>query len=187
VSAPHPLAEALIKRLQLEPKHPVLDFAAGSGRNGEALRRAGFAVVTIDDATAGSPAPLERGAGPFGAVISTHGFLHGTAPAIAARLGAIADSLCRGGFLYATFGSTHDARFGRGERIDDATFAPADGDECGIAHAYFDRVRLRALLERFFEIESLDERAVDDVAGRWAHGERPLAGAVHWFALGRKR
>jgi hypothetical protein len=176
-----------MKRLQPARDCRVLDFASGNGRNGEALRRAGFAVVTIDDQTAASPEPLEPGMGPFAAVVSTHGFLHGTACAIAVRVGAIAERLVRGGLLYATFGSTRDARFGRGERFDDATFAPAEGDECGVAHAYFDRPRLHLLLERYFEIESLDELGVDRVAGTWAHRERPLSGAVHWFAVGRKR
>ncbi len=176
-----------MKRLHPKPDRPVLDFAAGSGRNGAALRSAGFAVVTVDDETAASPAPLRGATGPFAAVVSTHGFLHGATPAVAARVGAIAASLARGGLLYASFGSTRDARFGRGERIDRATFAPAEGDERGVAHAYFDRETLRSLLERYFKIESLDEHGVDALAGTWAHRRAPLSGAVHWFAIGRKR
>jgi hypothetical protein len=184
---PHPLAECLIKRLQPAPDHPILDFAAGSGRNGEALRRAGFAVVTIDDETASSEAPLAPAMGPFAATISTHGFLHGNVAAVCARVAAIAGRLALGGLLCATFGSTRDARFGRGERIDDSTFAPLEGDERGVAHSYFDRTHLRELLERYFEIESLDERDADEIAGAWAHRERPLSNAVHWFAVGRRR
>jgi hypothetical protein len=181
------LAVSLIKRLQPVPEHPVLDFAAGQGRNGDALRRAGFPVVAIDDQTAASLAAFDREMLPFAAALSTHGFLHGTVSAIAARVAAIAEGLEHGGLLYATFASTHDARFGAGDRIDEVTFAPVEGDERGIAHVFFDRDRLRALLERHFEVESLDERAVDDVAGAWAHSGRALAGAVHWFAVGRKR
>ena len=186
VSQPHPLAQRLIQRLQTRPQSRVLDFAAGSGRNGEAIRRAGFVVTAIGDDAASSDAPLAGAGAGFAAAISTHGLLHGTPPAIAARLRAIAGALDRGGLLFATFGSTHDARFGRGERIDASTYAPADGDERGVAHAYFDRERLGALLAAAFEIESLEERGVDDVAGAWAHAERPLAGAVHWFAIARK-
>lgn len=186
--APHPLAASLIERLQSEPGGPVLDFAAGSGRNGDALRRAGFAVVTVGDDAAGSAAPLagvaERR---FAAIISTHGLLHGTAGDVGARLDPLAERLRAGGLLYATFGSVADSRFGRGRRLDDATYAPDHGDEAGVAHAYFDRARLLTLLERRFVVETLEERRVDAVAGSWAHRERPLAGAVHWFAIARKR
>jgi hypothetical protein len=187
VSPPHPLAAALIERLQSRPESRILDFAAGSGRNGEALRRAGFTVVRIDDDAAASERPLANLCERVDAVISTHGLLHGTVATIAARVSSIADHLMSGGLLYATFGSTHDARFGRGERIDDSTFAPLGGDEGGIAHAYFDRERLRALLEARFDVESLNERDVDEIAGSWAHRKRPLRGAAHWFAIARKR
>lgn len=187
MSAPHPLAERLIERLQSRPKSLILDFASGSGRNAEALRRAGFTVVAIADDLAASEAPLAGVAQRFCAAISTHGLLHGTASAIAARAGLIAERLERDGLLYATFGSTRDARFGQGRRIDDSTFAPSEGDERGVAHTYFDRDPLRALLEAHFEVESLKEHCVDEVAGSWAHRERPLSGAAHWFAVARKR
>ncbi len=185
VSAPHPLAERLIERLHSAPGSRVLDFATGGGRNAEALRRAGLRVVAVADDTADSaplPGPGER----FAGVLSTHGLLHGTPGAIAARVRRIAQSLPSGGLLYATFGSIRDARFGQGERIDDATFAPTDGDERGVAHAYFDRERLLAILDPFFVVESLSEHCVDGVVGLWAHRERPV-GAAHWFAIARKR
>lgn len=186
-SAPHPLAAALIERLQSGTESRVLDFAAGRGRNTDALRAAGFTVVPVDDAAAASTAPLGGIDGTFDAAISTHGLLHGTVATVASHLRAIADRLTARGLLYASFGSTRDARFGRGKRLDDAAFAPSEGDERGVAHAYFDHDRLAKLLSRHFEIESLDERSVDDVAGRWAHRRRPLEGAVHWFAKARKR
>jgi len=185
--APHPLAERLIERLQDKPKGFVLDFASGSGRNGEALRRAGFTVVTVPDRAAADAAALTSLRQRFAAVVSSHGLLHGDLASIRDRVRAIANALEDDGLLYATFGSTQDARFGRGVRVTDATFAPADGDERGIAHTYFDREGLLALLEPEFEAESLDQQRVDDVAGRWAHPTRPLAGAVHWFAVARKR
>lgn len=187
VSGPHPLAERLIKRLQPKPQSRILDFGAGSGRNGDALRGTGFTVVTIADADAASRAPLAGITDRFSAAISTHGLLHGRRSTIDANLSSIATLLDDGGLLYATFGSTRDARFGRGLRLDAWTYAPIDGDERGVAHTYFDLERLRALLESHLEVESLDEHGVDDVAGRWAHGRTPLDGAVHWFAIGRKR
>ncbi len=186
ISAPHPLAAALIERLQSRPESRILDFAAGSGRNAEALRRAGFAVVTIDDDAAASEKALEALPSRFDAILSTHGLLHGSPETIGARVRSIAAHLEPGGLLYATFGSRRDARFGLGERIDDSTFAPLDGDERGVAHVYFDRQRMLALLNPLFAVESLEERGVDDVAGSWAHSQRPLRGAAHWFAIARK-
>ena len=164
-----------------------LDFASGRGRNGDALRRAGFVVVSIDDRRASSPHPLDGIASNFDAAISTHGLLHGSIGSIASRLQAIAARLKPDGLLNATFGSTRDARFGQGKRLDDATFAPLDGDERGVAHTYFDRKRLTALLAPWFELESIEECDADAIAGSWAHRQRPLRGAVHWMAIARRR
>lgn len=119
--------------------------------------------------------------------LSTHALLHGTEAEISALLDRIANQLAPGAPLYGTFGSVRDARNGRGEQRGQHTFAPLDGDERGIAHTYFDEPRLRALLERQFSIESLEERDVDTIAGTWAHQEQPLERAVHWFAIAAKR
>jgi SAM-dependent methyltransferase len=175
-----------MERLHSRPESRILDFAAGSGRNAEALRRAGFAVVAIDDDAAASEQALEELPNRFDAVVSTHGLLHGSCETIASRVRRIAAHLEPGGLFYATFGSTRDARFGLGERIDDSTFAPLDGDERGVAHVYFDRQGVLALLDPHFEVESIEEHGVDDVAGSWAHRERALRGAAHWFAIARK-
>jgi SAM-dependent methyltransferase len=181
------LAERLIERLQTGAETRVLDFATGSGRNARALRAAGFTVVTLDDATAESDSPFAGIAQDFAAILSTHGLLHGTPASIGARVREAVRHLAPGGVLYATFGSTRDARFGVGRRIDASTYAPLDGDERGVAHAYFQRVEIGALLAPLVEIESLEEHVVDRIAGSWAHRRRPLAGAAHWFAIARKR
>lgn len=187
MSSAHPLAERLIERLQSQRNIRILDFATGIGRNAEALRRAGFTVVTLSDDDAASDLPLGEAPERFGAVLSTHGLLHGRAASIASRLRSISEHIERRGWLFATFGSTGDARYGRGEQIDESTFAPIDGDERGVAHAYFDRAQLRALLEPSLELESLEEHSVDGIAGRWAHSQWPLEGAAHWFVIARKR
>ena len=189
---PHPLAQALIERFPTLAEAAsrgtprVLDFATGSGRQSAALERAGFRVVRIDDATAASPSPFAAIDGPFAGALSTHGLLHGTASIIAANVGAIAELLAPGGLFYATFGSIRDARFGIGKRIDAATYAPLEGDEAGVAHTFFNREGLTALLASHFVIDSLEERAVDDIAGTWAHAQRPLSGGVHWFVVARR-
>lgn len=187
VIAPHPLAAALIERLQSRSGSRILDFAAGAGRNTKALRAAGFTVVAIDDAAAASEQPLAGVDGTFEAAISTHGLLHGTVATIASHLESISDRLESGGLLYATFGSTRDSRFGRGQRLDEWSFAPQEGDERGVAHAYFEGDTIAQLLEPRWEVESLKERRIDDIAGGWAHRERPLQNGVHWFVRARKR
>ena len=187
IARAHPLAEALVRRLLSQGRVRVLDFAAGSGRNGAAMRRAGLQVVSLDDERAASALPLAGLPGRFAAAVTTHGLLHGTPRAIEARLDAIADALEDGAPLYATFGSTKDARFGAGRRLDRWTYAPVDGDERGVAHAYFEREPLVALLERRFVVESLEERGVDRIAGAWAHRTAALAGSLHWFAIVAKR
>lgn len=161
----------------------MLDFCAGSGRNSTALRAAGLEVVDIADSAADVPESLSPSLGTFAAVLSTHGLLHGTVPAIHARIARIWDRLEPAGLLCATFGSVRDARWQSGRRIAGSTFAPLDGDESGVAHSFFTRTEIESLLGPYFDVEILDERWVDGVAGTWAHRKCPLSGAVHWFAV----
>jgi hypothetical protein len=167
---PHPLAVELIAVLGVGGAR-VIDFASGSGRNARALRAAGF----------------ERTSGRFAAALSTHGLLHGTLEVIGAAIEAIAAKLEPGGRLFATFGSVRDARFARGLEIERFVYAPLDGDERGVAHAFFDEPRLRALLEGRFLLESVEVRNADEIAGDWAHSEKPLRSSAHWFVRARKR
>jgi len=143
-------------------------------------------VTRVGDEAAARGAPLPRVPGGFAAVVSTHALLHGTQAEIAAHLVRVAESLEPGGLFYAVFASTRDRRFGRGRRIARYTFAAEGGDEAGVAHTFFTRSRLRALLGKRFTLESLEERDAGDVAGRWAHPSAPLTGAVHWFAVASK-
>ena len=182
---PHPLAVELIAVLGAGGAR-VIDFASGSGRNARALRAAGFEVAEIGDADASARA-IECIAGTFAAALSTHGLLHGTDEVIGAAVEAIAGKLEPGGRLFATFGSVRDARFAQGLQIQPFVYAPADGDERGIPHAFFDESRLRALLEERFDLESVEERNADEIAGDWAHREKPLRSSAHWFVQARKR
>jgi hypothetical protein len=185
---PHPLALRLIERLRdgAIPHARVIDFAAGSGRNGSALRRAGFDVFVIDDETAYGDAWSVPDAG-FDAVISTHGLLHGTVASIASRLDVLYQKLKAGGMLFATFGSTLDARFGMGKRIAPSTYCAVGGDERGIPHTFFTQAELRELLVGRYDVDSLEEQAAEKVAGTWAHERAPLEAAVHWFLEARRR
>jgi hypothetical protein len=175
------LAQALVEYLRETPGARVLEFASGRGRNTEALRAAGLIAVAIDDPTAASPFPFAGIEGPFAGALSTHGLLHGSRETVSSNLHAIVGLLEPGAWLCATFGSVRDARFGIGSRVDAFSYAPEDGDERGVAHAFFDRVDLRAALERGFEIRSMHEGDAGGTAGQWAHPERPLSDAIHWF------
>jgi hypothetical protein len=177
IRPPHPLAAWLIERLQplLPGRVRVVDLAAGSGRNAGALIAAGFDVVAIDDAAA-EATPIPGLHGQFAAMVSTHGFLHGSGDAIAARVDAAARHLVPDAPIAVTFGSTKDRRFGSGTRVDDSTYAADDGDERGVPHAFFSESQVLALLEPAFEVESIEEHAGDGMPDK-----------VHWFVLGRRR
>lgn len=162
-----------------------MDFGSGRGRNCEALRQAGLAVTALDDAEASDAKAISILDREFEAVLSTHALLHGMPQSITDRISAIARAVKPDGLFFATFASVRDARYGNGTRVGDHTFAPTAGDEVGVPHVYYDERRLRALVGVLFEVESLEERSVDAVAGRWAHPNAPLHGAVHWFARAR--
>jgi hypothetical protein len=170
----HALALDLLRRLGTHSGATVLEIGRGSGRNTAALTAAGHIVVGLNDPVSAD------------AALSTHALLHGTRADVAALLEEIAERLRPGAPFYGTFGSTEDARFGEGTRIDDGCYAPSGGDEAGVAHAFFDEAALREMLQPRWEIDRLDHVRVDDVAGAWAHLERPLRDAYHWFARLRK-
>ncbi len=177
---PHPLAIELIERVK---QGTVLELGTGSGRNLRALQAAGLDVTSLDTA---NYTRIPARAGSFDAVISTHGLLHGNLAKIEASLSEIERVLRAGGVLYATFGSTRDARFGAGTRIDRHTFAPRSGDEAGVPHLFLDEKRVRRILHPF-TVEELRETSVDEIVGKWAHTLAPLSAGVHWFAIAVSR
>ena len=172
----HPLALQLIALLAGNPGARVLEIGRGSGRNARALEAAGLAVSGLDD-----PSRFFAGA------LSTHALLHGTTADIAGLLAQIADRLPGGAPLLCTFGSVRDARFGTGRRLGPNTFAPLDGDERDVPHTFFDEGRLRAIVAADWDVQSLLERNVDNIAGTWAHAEKPLRGSLHYLASLRRR
>ncbi len=180
----HPLAGELIQALRRRGGGRVLDFGSGMGRNAETLKGAGFDVLAIEDGAAEGAdalAEVDVGDAPFDGVLSTHALLHGTPQSVRERVVAIARVLSGEACFFATFASTRDARYGRGEQVAEATFAPLDGDERGVPHVYFDEARLRAIIAPYFRVASLDESAADTIAGTWAHPTSPLRAAVHWM------
>jgi len=205
----HVLAHELAARITAErdatPFARILMLGIGSGRNLAPLLAAGLCIDVVEDdperaraaATRFASEPRvrvarARYAGPYpfegrhAAALSTHALLHGDARAVAAALAAVRNRLGAGAPLYATLGSTRDPRFGAGRRIDDATFAPSNGAEAGVAHVYFDERGLRALLCDF-EVESLAEVAAAEHVGRWAHDSGDAAHIVHWFVRATAR
>jgi hypothetical protein len=181
----HPLAERLIRHAREHSLDgPVVEVGTGSGRNTRALVEAGIAVVSVPDSTPYTQLPGGRES--YAAALSTHGYLHGASDKLRAGIAELRRVLRPGAPVYLTLGSIKDARYGLGLPLDERTFAPGEGDEAGIPHAYFDR---DGVIETMFgfEIESMEEVDVDEIAGRWAHPTDEIAGRVHWFVVARRK
>lgn len=180
----HPLADTLAK-IYRERKlaGPILEIAGGNGRNTRRLVSAGFTVLTTQDDEPYTQLPGGRGT--FAAALSTHAYLHGAVAKLRLGLAELRRALAPDAPIAITLGSIRDARFGYGEAFDENTYAPGDGDEVGIPHAYFDRDGATELLKTGFTLDSLEERNVDAIVGRWAHDE-PIE-MWHWFVIARSR
>jgi hypothetical protein len=180
---PHPLATDLASFYRKrELTGPVLEIAAGSGRNTRYLGESGIPIVAIRDDESYTQLPGGRNA--YAAALSTHGYLHGTTAKLRLGFAELRRVLHQGAPIFITLGSIHDERFGLGIACDENTFAPGDGDEAGVPHSYFDRAGVLDVLAPAFIVESLDEVGVDAIVGRWAH---PLpVGMCHWFVVGRR-
>jgi hypothetical protein len=174
----HPLATELLT-LYREGRltGPIIEVAAGSGRNTRYLVEAGIPIVSTRDDE--SYTQLPGGRDLYGAALSTHGYLHGTVAKLRLGFAELRRVLRRNAPMLITLGSIADARFGLGVAVEDTTFAPGDGDEAGIPHAYFDRAGVIDVLAPAFTVASLHEVNVDDIVGRWAH-DAPT-GMRHWF------
>lgn len=180
----HPLAKRLIDDARERALDgPVIEVGTGSGRNTRALVDAGVPVASVPDATPYTQLPGARET--YGAALSTHAYLHGASAKLRAGIAELRRVLKPGAPVYLTLGSFKDARYGLGVPLDERSFAPGEGDEAGIPHAYFDRDGVIEVLFGF-EIASLEEVEVDDVVGRWAHGDDAVAGRVHWFVVARR-
>jgi hypothetical protein len=197
------LARDLARELAGRPAARLLLLGVGNGRNVPPFTECGVRVdaveedpgrasrasvafaadprVRISRAPYAGPYPF---AGPFAGALSTSALLHGAPASLASVLAAVRGRLAPGAPLFATFGSTRDERFERGLRLDAATFAPLDGDEAGVPHAFFDESRLRALLADFQDVE-IEERSAAETVGRWAHSAAAAATMVHWFVRAR--
>jgi hypothetical protein len=184
----------------------VLVVGYGSGRNLPPLLAAGLAIdlyegdITRAAAAArrfaasskvriltalGSPDAANSTVPDCDGALSTHALLHGDAADLSAAIASIHARLRDGAPFYTTLGSTRDPRFGRGRRIDAATFAPDTGEEAGVPHVYLSEREVRAML-RDFTIESLDEVDASEHVGAWAHEPAEAATIVHWFARVRR-
>jgi hypothetical protein len=195
----HPLALDLAERLASGQGERVLLLGIGSGRSVPPFLAIGARVDALEDDAERARAAAVRFAaeprvrvvraryvGPFPVAgglmgaLSTHALLHGTPSSVAAAVAAVRNRLRPGAPFFATLGSTRDPRFGRGVRLDEATFAPETGGEAGVPHVYYDETRARALFAAF-AVESLVETAAAETVGRWAHDDADAATIVHWF------
>ncbi len=181
----HPLTERLIQSTRERPLDgPVIEVVTGSGRNTRALVEAEIPTVGVPDSTPYTQLPGTREN--YGAALSTHAYLHGASPKLRAGIAELRRVLRPNAPAYITLGSFKDARYGLGVPLDERSFAPGEGDEAGIPHAYFDRDGVIELLFGF-TIDSMEEVEVDEIVGRWAHGDDDaVAGRVHWFVVARR-
>ena len=181
----HPLAARLVDLARQEPLDgPVIEVGTGSGRNTRALVEARIPNVTVPDSTPYTQLPGTRDS--YAAALSTHAYLHGTSAKLRAGIAELRRVLRPEAPIFITLGSFKDVRYGLGIPFDERSFAPGEGDELGIPHAYFDRDGVIELLFGF-HIVSLEEVEVDDIVGRWAHDDdNELPGRVHWFVEARK-
>jgi SAM-dependent methyltransferase len=147
-----------------------------------ATRWAGEPRVRIARARYGGPLPFAFG---FDGALATHALLHGRPADVAAALSAVGARLRPGAPFAFTLGSSRDPRCGRGTPLAPGSWAPEDGPEAGVAHAYFDEERARALLGGW-QLESLEEGSAAETAGGWAHTPREAAALVHWFVRARR-
>lgn len=189
---PHPLAKRLIHEyLAAGLRGPVLEIAAGQGRNTRAFTAAGIPVVATADADPYTQLPGAREI--YAAAFSSHGYLHGAAAKLRAGFAELRRVLAPGAPVMLTLGSIHDERFGFGEALDEWTFAPGDGPEQGVPHAYFDRNEIPRLLAGF-TLESLVETDATEIVGTWAHPDAANATdsqpsrlrILHWFVCARR-
>ena len=182
----HPLAERLIALAAERPLDgPVIEVGIGSGRNARALVDAGIPVLSVPDSTPYTQLPGSREE--YAAALSTHAYLHGTSAKLRAGIAELRRVLRPKAPLFVTLGSFKDARYGLGIPFDERSFAPGEGVELGIPHAYFDRDGVIELLLGF-TIESMDEVDVDEIVGRWAHADDDdeIVGRVHWFVVAHR-
>ncbi|GAC1408243.1 MAG: hypothetical protein NVSMB64_16200 [Candidatus Velthaea sp.] len=179
----HPLAKQLAEMyVERRLSGPIVEIAAGSGRNTRMLIEAGLPIVATRDDEPYTQLP--GGHSLYAAALSTHGYLHGAVAKLRIGMGELRRVLQDDAPIAITLGSITDARFGFGTQLDDNTFAPGDGDEAGIPHAYFDRDGVIELLRPLFTIDSIDEVDVDAIAGSWAHPAPQ--GMRHWFVTARR-
>jgi hypothetical protein len=181
----HPLAERLIARAREHPfDGPVIEVGYGSGRNTRALVDARIPHLSVPDNIPYTQLPGSREE--YGAALSTHAYLHGTSAKLRAGIAELRRVLRPNAPVFVTLGSFKDARYGLGLPFDEFSFAPGEGPELGIPHAYLDH---DGVVESMlgFTIESMEEVDVDDIVGRWAHADDDeIVGRVHWFVVARR-
>ncbi len=161
----------------------MLEIAAGAGRNTRAFAAAGIPLVATADADPYTQLPGGRDA--YAAAFSSHGYLHGAVAKLRAGIAELRRVLRAGAPVAITLGSIQDARYGFGEALDEWTFAPGDGPEKGVPHAYFERAGVAELLHGF-RIESLDDVDATEIVGEWAHPEDSPQRIFHWFVIATK-
>ena len=166
---PHPDMPQVLKTLQINKMHKVLDLGCGTGRHlvylaqhnmqmygidnsPEALRQSRewldqeslYANLELHEITNGLPYPDEF----FDALISVQVINHGTLATIEKIIGEISRVVRPGGFIFITV--AYKKHPGTNYReIEPNTFIPEDGKEKGLPHHMFTEEELKVLFKDF--------------------------------------
>jgi SAM-dependent methyltransferase len=165
---PHPAVAPLVPVLKARGAQHVLDLGCGVGRHALLFAEHGFAVETIDGATAGLDFACREAAArglrlslrqadadalpftdeSFDYVLSWNVIFHGTMGDVGRRLAEIWRVLKPGGLYQGTMLSKRDAQFGRGRLVAPDTFIRGCEPKAH-PHYYCDLAALAALFAGF--------------------------------------
>ena len=104
----------------------------------------------------------------FDGMISTHVIHHGTMSEISKTINEIFRVIRKGGIGYIIAFSENDFKLGQGNRLEQGTYVPTEGEERGIPHHLFTKEELMNSM-RAFEILSLKEDISQTEVGNRAH------------------
>jgi SAM-dependent methyltransferase len=147
----------------------IWDLCCGAGRHTVALARFGFDVYASDNAPnaiertkdwlaeakfAATCAVAEMTENPwkgvtFQGILCWNSINHNTAKNIQKTIDMAYDSLEQGGLFLVTLKSSKADRFGVGTEVEPNTFVPADGNEAGVLHHYFNHEEIKCMFRRW--------------------------------------
>ena len=189
VTPPLPTVQDFAAELKLANARLVLDLGSGAGRHALYFAKMGFVVAALDVSETALKT-LESHSKEldlhdmiiikhdmlmlpfrddyFDGMISTHVIHHGTMSEISKTINEIFRVIRKGGIGYIIALSENDFKLGQGNRLEQGTYVPTEGEERGIPHHLFTKEGLMNSM-RAFEILSLKEDISQTEVGNRAH------------------